>query len=586
MLPPELAGKSDLELLRLGAREKLRLFGQYVTPAWDWTPRHIELMAKKLEAVERGGIKRLMIFLPPRSSKSENSTIHFPAWYLMRHPDKRVIVASYSADLAKTFSRRARDMVREHGKTLFDVELSEESASVDQWALKDHHGLYLAVGVGGAATGHGASLLVLDDVVKNAEEANSATYRQKVWDWWTSTAYTRLDPDGAVVLTMTRWHTDDLAGRLLAEMEAGGEQWDVVRLPALAEDTGDALGRNPGDPLWPNRYGLEEYARIRTAVGSYVWNALYQQRPMDIEGGVFKALWLRWYTSAELFRDDEGNLYYHDQLLTVYGGVDPAMSEKDSADEFAMVTIGLTPAGDCLVLDVVSGHFDPAEQPALVRQHYAKWNHKRIAVEINGGQQYLFAQLKGDVPMKAINHRTDKYSRLANMSPDVENGLLLLRESTIQEGAFVDEMRLPGRRMHPSMQGLYEQLVIYTATAAHEDRLDALEDAWSVMRMGKSTLFIPVDNAARNPFGPQRPDVVDPFPGTTSSPPVRPDVRLQAAVGEMLPRAVANRKVKESPACPDCGAAYTRRRGNAVFCPNHGWSGESGLPQEYYTNGR
>ncbi len=580
-LPSELANLDDHTLQIIGARGRLQLFGQYVTPAWDWTPPHIELMAQKLEAVERGDIKRLMFFLPPRHSKSQTATVHFPAWFMLRNPDKRAIVTSYSADLAKTFSRQTREIVREHGKTLFGVELSDESAAVEQWALSKRHGLYLAAGVGGPITGQGASLFLIDDPLKNAEEANSPTYRQKLWDWYTSTAYTRLEPDGAIVICLTRWHLDDLAGRLLAEMEAGGERWDVVRLPALAEDAADALGREAGEPLWPARFGVEEYSRIRTAVGSYVWNALYQQRPMDIEGGVFKALWLRWYTSAELFRDDEGNLYYHDQLLTVYGGVDPAMSERDSADEFAMVTIGLTPSGDCLVLDVVSGHFDPAEQPTLVRQHYAKWNHKRIAVEINGGQQYLFAQLKGDVPMKAINHRTDKYSRLANMSPDVENGLLLLRESTIQEGAFVDEMRLPGRRMHPSMQGLYEQLVTYTATAAHEDRLDALEDAWSVMRMGKAKLFIPADNARSNPFGPQRPDVIDPFPGTTSSPTVRHDVRLQASVGDMLPRAVTNRKVKESPTCPDCGSAYTKRRGNAVFCPNHGWSGESGLPQEY-----
>ncbi len=559
------------------ARVRLRLFGAYVTSAWDWTPKHIALMAQKLEAVERGEIKRLMIFMPPRSGKSELTSIHFPAWYLLKNPDKRVISASYSTSLAEDFSRRARALVREFGKSIFGVELSDESASADQWGLKGHHGQYVAAGYGAGITGRGASLLILDDVVKNAEEANSPTYRQKLWDWYTSTAYTRLEPDGAVVICVTRWHLDDLAGRLLAQMEAGGEQWEVIRLPALAEDSDDALGREPGAPLWPERYGVDEYARIRTAVGSYVWNALYQQRPMDAEGGVFKALWLRWYTSAELHRDETGDWYYHDQRLTIYGGVDPAMSEKDSADEFAMVTIGITPAGDAVVLDILHDHIEPGAQAAVVRAAYAKWRHKRIAVEINGGQRYLYAQVKGDVPALQVTHKTDKFSRIANMAPDVENGLLLLREATDNEAAILDDVRLPGRRIHHSMRGLYEQMVTYTNTAAHDDRLDALEEAWSIVRTGRTHIIQPQAAPSRlaEPLPAMEPDLA----GIA----VEGAIRVAMQQGAMLPSAVLkSSRAHASDACPHCGATYTKKRGAARYCPAHGWQGAPGGSLEQY----
>jgi len=527
--------------------------------------------------VERGDIKRLMIFTPPRHGKSEMSTIHFPAWYLLKNPEKRVIVTSYSADLAKTFSRRVRAIVREFGKELFGIELSDESASVDQWSLEGHHGMFLAAGVGGPITGQGASLFLIDDPIKNAEEANSPTYRQRVWDWWTSTAYTRLEPNGAVVLTLTRWNQDDLAGRLLMDMQNSGEQWEVLRLPAICEDEDDPLKlegkRNIGDPLWPERYGLKEYDRIKKAVGSYVWNALYQQRPMDVEGGVFKAQWFKWYTWNQISRDEDGNWSYLGQPLTIYGGVDPAVSERDSADEFVFVTIGMTPNGECLVLDAVCGHFEPNEQANLVRRVYERWHHKRIGIEINGGQRYLYEQVKGSVPALQLNHRSDKYSRLSNMSPDAENGLFFLRQAQENESAFVDEIRLPGRRIHHSMKDLYEQLVTYTANAAHEDRIDALEDAWSVPRIGRSALIVPGQSTI---------ETVTPMPIEDAAiTHVGGTMMVQAKDGAMLPTPVTKKKQAKTPTCPHCDKPYTMRRGSQWFCKDHGWQGDVGVPKQY-----
>ncbi len=431
-------------------------------------------------AVERGEIKRLMIFLPPRHSKSETATIHFPAWYLLRNPEKRVIVTSYSADLAKTFSRRTRGIVREVGMELFGIELSDESASVEQWALNGHHGLYIASGVGGGITGQGASLLVIDDPVKSADEANSPTYRQRVWDWYTSTAYTRLEPDGAVVIILTRWHPDDLAGRLLQEMDNGGDQWEVLSLPALAENANDPLGRELGQPIWPERYGVEDFERIRRAVGPYVWSALYQQRPQDIEGGAFKATWFKWYTRSEVhFNEQEERWYFQGEPMRLFQGVDPAISTRTSADEFVIFTIGVTPTSRIVLLDVFHDHLEFTDQPAKIVQKYQEWCPERVGVETNAYQMALKQAVVKDsmVPVKGMHHGTDKYTRIMTMAPYFENGQVYCRQAVDTEPSWIDSARLPGIRIHGRYRKFYEQAVTYSASAAHDDIVDALQNA-------------------------------------------------------------------------------------------------------------
>ena len=471
---------------KAATRGNLLLFGDYVTPSWDWTPKHIDLITKKLMAVERGEIKRLMIFLPPRHSKSETATIHFPAWYLLRNPGKRVIVTSYSADLAKTFSRRTRGIVREVGMELFGVELSDESASVEQWALKGHHGMYIAAGVGGGITGQGASLLVIDDPVKSADEANSPTYRQRVWDWYTSTAYTRLEPDGAVVIILTRWHPDDLAGRLLAEMENGGDQWEVVKLPAIAEDEHDLLGRQLGQAIWPERYGVADFERIRRAVGSYVWNSLYQQRPTDIEGGAFKATWFKWYTKHEVsFDEQKEKWYFHDEPLRVFQGVDPAISSKTSADDFVIFTVGITPTHKIILIDVFHDHLEFTEQAPKITEVYQNYYPELVGIETNAYQMALKQAVTKEalVPVKGLHHSGDKYTRIMTIAPYFENGQVYCRAALENESAWTDQVRLPGIRIHAKFRKFYEQAVTYRASAAHDDLLDALEDCFEVAKV-------------------------------------------------------------------------------------------------------
>lgn len=310
------------------ARRRLAYFCQYVDARYQ-VPAHIALLAERLEQVQRfiatggqEGIGRLMILMPPRHGKTELASRLFPAWVLGRRPDTRIILASYGADLAVKNSRAVREIVTgTRFQALFGglsavdepVQLSSDSRNVQAWDLaQPHRGGVVAAGVGGGITGLSADLLVIDDPIKNREEAESEARRNLVDEWYRSSAYTRLSPAGAIVLFHTRWHPDDLAGRLLQRQADGGDRWETVFLPALALERyaesemeqwqmmrdgiylpvgGDPLGRRPGEALWPERFPAEWLEERRANIGAYDFEALYQQMPYLRQGGFFRREW-------------------------------------------------------------------------------------------------------------------------------------------------------------------------------------------------------------------------------------------------------------------------------------------------------
>jgi hypothetical protein len=214
------------------------------SPAWfaaaasggDWIKApHLHLLNERLIRLASERNQRLLVVWPPRHGKSQFISRYFPAWYLGRYPDRRVILCGYGDNFASEWGRKVRDLLQEYGPDWFGVAVRRDSAAADRWNIDGHEGGMVAVGVGGAIMGKGADLLVLDDVVKSFEEANSEVYRQKTWDWYISTAFTRLEPGGSVLLIMTRWHHDDIAGRLLAQTEMGLDSWEMIRIPALSE---------------------------------------------------------------------------------------------------------------------------------------------------------------------------------------------------------------------------------------------------------------------------------------------------------------------------------------------------------------
>jgi hypothetical protein len=281
--PPPMGGDEGI-----GPGLSLLDFTRRTYARYEVQPHH-QVIAQKLEAIERGEITRLLLSVPPRHGKTELASIRFPAWYLGKHPRARFIATSYGATLAFKISRRVRNLVASplYQRLFPGREIAGDASAVAYWVFQQHEGSYLASGVGGGITGEGCDVLLVDDPVKDAKEALSKTVRDATWDWFTSTAYTRQDAGiAAIVVIQTRWHEDDLTGRLLQEMEEGNERWEVVRLPALA-DADDPLGRTPGEALWPERFPVKRLQVIRATIKPAWFEAQYQQTPPQSLGGRF-----------------------------------------------------------------------------------------------------------------------------------------------------------------------------------------------------------------------------------------------------------------------------------------------------------
>lgn len=256
----------------------------HLSTAGKYQPaRHLALLNRELIRAATTPGDRLIITIPPQHGKSVLVSQHFPVWFLLRDPSKHVILASYGSEYAAEWGRKARQVMEQIGPS-FGVRVSEDSSAANRWSTDKGGGMY-AVGVDGPVTGRSADLLVIDDPTKGAEDACSSTMRARTWDWFQSVAYTRLQPAAPCVIIQTRWHKDDLAGRLL---DSGG--WRLVRLPALAE-ADDPLGRAIGEPLWPERFDAAILADRKKTLGSRWWSCLYQQNPVDAEGGMFRREW-------------------------------------------------------------------------------------------------------------------------------------------------------------------------------------------------------------------------------------------------------------------------------------------------------
>lgn len=377
---PEMAAAE--RVWREKARRSLVDFSCYITP-WYRPARHHHLVGRVLEQVLRyietegaEGIGRLIVSEPPRHGKTEQISRQFPAYLLGRLPDSRVILTSYGADLAQDDSRSVRQYVTsDRFQALFGeqstvddaVQLSEDSRAKANWDLAEpHRGGVVAAGVGGGITGKGAHLLVVDDPFKNRDEAESEAYRKRVISWWESSAYTRLEKGGAVIITHTRWHMDDLAGHLLKKMISDplmADQYEVVFLPALALDAdqyvvdendfaknllrgvylpkADPLGRQPGEALWPEKYDARTLNRIRANVQEIEFSSLYQQMPRPASGGFF----------------DEQNFQIVDYVpggLRWFRYVDLALGKTKTSDYNATLATALDPStGDIYYRDML-----------------------------------------------------------------------------------------------------------------------------------------------------------------------------------------------------------------------------------------
>lgn len=391
-------------------------------PEWHWDWKHLVFVREHLDKVTRGEIKRLILELPPRHGKTEMVTVRYPIWMLKRRPEMRVVVGAYNQMLANRFSRRARRIAEQH------LEIRRDRAAVEEWETTAD-GSFRAVGVGAGITGQGADLIIIDDPVKNRREANSEAYRDMVWDWYRDDIYTRLEPGAAIILIMTRWHEDDLAGRILASDD--GDSWTEVKLPAEAE-ANDPLGRQEKAALCPERYNEETLAKIRKVLGLSYY-ALYQQRPQPAEGGMFKREWFD--IVREYPRGGEFVRYW-----------DKAGTEDDGAYT-AGVLFERTQNGIYYVIDVKRDQLSALQRERLIKQtaelDKQLYGNVRIWIEQepgSGGKESAEATIRNLAGYVARAERVtgDKPTRAEQYSAQCEAGNVKLVAGA-WNNAFIDE---------------------------------------------------------------------------------------------------------------------------------------------------
>lgn len=426
----ELLSDEDREALnQRRTRRGFKTWLHWASPQLTWSLKFQTEICTQLDRVKRGDIKRLMLFLPPRHGKSEMVTVRYAVWRLLVEPETNIVIGSYNQRLANRFSLRAKRIAG--GAGLKFGEARERLQRADEWETEAGGGVK-AVGVGAGITGFGADLVIIDDPVKSREEAESANNRERIWDWYNDDICTRLEPEGAVILIQTRWHVDDLAGRLLQRAKNGGEQWDVISLPALAEDD-DPIGRTEGDALWPKRFSATQLQQKRVQMGSYSFDALYQQRPIPRDGAHFKRSWFAGKVIDEAPRG-----------LRWFRGYDLAVSTRTSADHTASFRIALDVKGNLYIADGFRKRIEFPEQRRYIIERIREERNTTHGIEAALHGKAFVQELMRDEGLvnrnfKAIRVDTDKFTRALSWQSRAEAGKVYLVRGPWND-AFLDEL--------------------------------------------------------------------------------------------------------------------------------------------------
>ena len=392
------------------SRDSLLDYAKHIYPGYK-DPAHIKLIAKNLEALEKNEINRLAVFMPPRHGKSMLCSEFFPAWYLGNNPNEFVIQSTYAQELADDFGRKVRNQIAspDFNSVFPQVGLRADSSSAKRFHTMQG-GTYSAVGAGGAITGRGAHLLIIDDPIKGREDAESETQRKNLVEWYKSVAYTRLQPGGKIIIIQTRWHQDDLAGHILAESK---EDWKVLDLPAI-DDKGNAL--------WPEAYSKEDLEKIKATVGNRVWQALYQQQPSGDEGSIIKREWWNIYEGEKI-----------PSLSYVVQSYDTAFSTRSSADFSACTTWGVFTARDesnqpypaAILLDAWKERLEYPDLRKRAQDSFEEWRPDQVLIEQRASGQSLIQDMRrSGVPVVTFNPDRDKVSRTHSIAPMFEGGLV------------------------------------------------------------------------------------------------------------------------------------------------------------------
>lgn len=406
-------------LKRRNARSSLLDYYRYTFKQFQ-EGEHIKKIVDALESVERGECKRLMISMPPRHSKSETAAIRFPVYLLGKHPDKEIVLASYSDTEAAKQSRKARELFYSiENKRLFPdsvpKNVSRYKTADKEWSTTGKGGFY-STGIGGGLTGRGFDIGIIDDYLKDRQEAGSDTTKSRILDWYRSTFYTRQSPTAAIIIIATRWASDDLIGTLEEEEEKnGGEQWTKIFLPAISEE---------GNALWPDRFDIDWLLKTKQSIGSYEWSALYQCEPTVREGNRFNTDNIKWHDNLEYFPQGKYSRYW-----------DLASTKKERDKDSPDYTVGVLGAvvknnfgiRELWIKDIVFGQWDAPQRDERIRQATTKDGvYTSIYVEAFGAYKDAYIILKQALKGRYIVRKSqlpgDKSAKATPLEPIFEAG--------------------------------------------------------------------------------------------------------------------------------------------------------------------
>jgi predicted phage terminase large subunit-like protein len=411
--------KLELRLLQLEAQERATScfldFCRYIWPEMI-VGEHHRRIAAALDRVVEGKCKRLMIAMPPRHGKSQMGSYLFPAYLMGRRPDSKLIVGSHTAELAQRFGRMIRNMVAEdrYLELFPDFALSADSKAAGRWDT-NAGGEAFFIGKGGAMTGRGGNVVILDDIL-DEQDALSDTAMENTWDWYTSGPRQRLQPDGAIIIINTRWRTDDLTGRLLKQQgQLKTDQWEILEFPAILPNN---------KPLWPEYWKLEELEKVKMSIGLRKWQAQWQQQPTAEEGAILKREWWQMWPHTQPPKCE--------YLIQSY---DTAYSKKETADFSVITTWGVfVPNADSgpniILLDVVKGRWDFPELKRIAKEQYSYWNPDNVLIEAKATGVTLQQELRRvGIPVTMYNPGgrragQDKVSRAHAVAPLFESKMV------------------------------------------------------------------------------------------------------------------------------------------------------------------
>jgi len=417
---------------------------------WQYAP-HLEYLEDKILDIIRGKPVRLLVSMPPRHGKSVFLSQYFAAWFLGRMPDKKILLVSYQGDYAKTWGRKARNVMKRWGPSVFGVKVAEDTSAANHWEIQDRNGVMDTAGAGGALTGKGADLFILDDLIKGREEALSSTVLEDHWDWFGSDVYPRLEPSASMIIIATRWSSDDLIGKLITDMENDpeAEQWDVVSFPAFAEQD-DIMGRKEGTALWPTRYDEESIKRIQKRMTVYWFSAEYQQRPVPLKGTIINLDWF------QRFGVEPSN---YEQCIISF---DTAQKEKDLADYTAIGVWKVVENGYYLT-HVVRERFDHPRLLKVAKSMLNKWKPNAVLIEDKGSGISLIQHLKKETRASviAIEPIGDKVMRMEMETPAIEAGNVSLPINASWLFDFEDEVRGFPRSVRKDQVDMLSQFLKY-----------------------------------------------------------------------------------------------------------------------------